>query len=178
MAKVYDSLNEAALAALTEAKDTGGRFETVGLLFRTAEGKYTYSVPDNEQKGKRGSRAKATIKIPEGAVPVALYHNHPKGKRSELFSHEDVKMATQLGIPSYIIGHDGVTRVFDPSRHAVEPRVEGRGFARGGTAQGEVVDLAAQIASMLQQTAAPQADPDLGKQMMTALGLSQREATP
>lgn len=143
----YESLNQAVLAALTEAQAAakGRRGEAGGIIFQTEDGRYHYSRPENRLSRGGDGNFRSKVAVPAGSRPVAVYHNHPKQARDHLFSPADTETAIRLGLPSYIIGHDGVTRRFVPGQHETlrHPR---------GAAEGEIVDLnesAEQVSALL-----------------------------
>lgn len=113
----YDSVDEAATAALEVAVDWAGEHkrsvEYGGVLYEM-NGKYLFTVP--QTNGRRTSMV-ADVKYPAAAKLVGLYHNHPAGKGSERFSAIDINTAEELGVSSYIaIEGTGIIKVFHPGK--------------------------------------------------------------
>lgn len=108
--KGYDTPKEAVIAALKEAIPKSSQFEHAGALYEK-DGKFFFTEP--KSNGENDS-VKVKVRFPKGAKLVALYHTHPDGRRSEVFSPNDIAIATQLDIP-YFMGHvNGTVRVFKP----------------------------------------------------------------
>lgn len=112
----YDSANAAAIAGLRsiteEQAELGG-----GVLFNPKTGKYAYTQPVGQGKGAHFS---AAISVPAGWQLKALYHTHPKGDNSTWFSQDDISMAHQLKLPSYILPRaDNKIRMFEPGKTPV-----------------------------------------------------------
>ena len=109
-------LEATALAALLRVPK-GGRSEHAGVLYKDANGNYCYSTsapgdPDSFN---------ISAAIPEGTSLAGTYHNHPQGAAgdgdSRMFSPNDVSVAKNLGVPSFIrADRDGGVRSFTPGK--------------------------------------------------------------
>ena len=102
----YNSLNEAARAALEAAAAAGDpRHEWAGILYEL-EGKHYFSEPQTSG-GSHSFDIKAGI--PRPGRLAGIYHTHPGGpdERAHLFSAADIDVAKRMGVPSYIIHGEG-----------------------------------------------------------------------
>lgn len=106
----YDSLDEAAQAFA--ALFPNGASETAGMLFKDADGKYVYSTTTPGSADHFELRAA----FPQGVSLGAIVHSHPgKDSYGQVFSPDDLKMADQLKLPSYVRFLDANdTRVYRP----------------------------------------------------------------
>lgn len=111
----YDSLEAAIYYAADAARAIyGNKREAISIVYEQ-DGRFFFTPPTSEQRGRGPYRAKATIQVPKGSVRY-LVHNHPSGPSDSLFSEDDIAMAQELGVPSAIIfGREAPTiRVFQP----------------------------------------------------------------
>jgi hypothetical protein len=107
----YATAEAAAVAGLrsiaNQNTEVGG-----GVLYNNQNQKYAYTQPVGQQNGAHFG---AAIQVPSGWKMQALYHTHPVGAQSTLFSDDDTNMANQLKVPSYILPRqDDTIRRFDP----------------------------------------------------------------
>ena len=120
----YDSHESAAIAALAALRGGDKSVERGGgILYNPQSQKYAFTQPVGQLDGAHFS---ASIAVPHGWQLSALYHSHPAGQQSTLFSDDDIAQAKQLKIPSYILAHyDDKIRAFDPVTSAVTRSVNG-----------------------------------------------------
>src|SRR5262245_59477351 len=112
----YDSAQDAAIAGLRSINDSTAEFGG-GVLYNPATQKYAYTLPVGSGNGEHFA---ARVQVPQGWQLQALYHTHPKGPESTVFSADDVDMAGQLKMPSYILPlQDNKVRKFDPASSAI-----------------------------------------------------------
>lgn len=118
----YASPLLAAMAALSSAQQQKQNSEWAGGVFQNGQGQYQYTVP---QAGSE-SHFDLKLSVPKEDKLSALYHTHPKydangqdvGQKSdEMFSPNDVQVADQLKVPSFIwTGYDGKNREYVPGQ--------------------------------------------------------------
>lgn len=102
---LFRTPDEAAIQALNRIEEP--RNELGGVIYRDKQGYYSFSEPQgNERTGK----FEAEVRIPKSATPAAIYHTHPgygeEAPLAESFSDDDIKMAKQLKLLSYIRAMD------------------------------------------------------------------------
>ncbi len=109
--KAYPTLEDAAVAALRAAAALSRVYEYGGALLRSDAGYfYTEPVTTGEEKS-----VSYRTSIPDGFTRVGLYHTHPGGDGSTVFSPADVQQSKALGLPSFIgVFDDDAVRVFTP----------------------------------------------------------------
>lgn len=114
----YESAEAAAVAALGALRSGDKHVERGGgILYNAQTQKYAFTQPVGQLDDAHFS---ASIAVPQGWQLKSIYHSHPEGPQSTIFSGDDVAMAQQLKIPSYILAHyDNKIRVFDPATSAV-----------------------------------------------------------
>lgn len=114
----YDSAEAAAVAALAALRSGDKHVERGGgVLYNPQTDKYAFTQPVGQLSD---AHFQASIAVPQGWQLKSIYHSHPQGPESTRFSSDDVAMAKQLGIPSYILAHyDDRIRLFDPATSAV-----------------------------------------------------------
>lgn len=132
MANYYDTLEEAVQAATAAAVGISPHYETGGILFQGKDGKFFFSEPATEGK-KKDDGFRIRVKVPPGATPVGIFHNHPvRNRQADMFSPEDVQMADQLGVPSFIINSKtGQIRRFHPKEDERATNGRFKGSASG-----------------------------------------------
>ncbi len=105
------TLEDTARSALAACATQSGN-EAAGVIIATADGEYRFTVP---AAGNRDSfRLSFTLK--HGEHLAALFHTHPgRDSGAEYFSDNDIQVARQLGVPSFILVTDsGTVREFIP----------------------------------------------------------------
>lgn len=126
--QTYDTAESAVLAALGALRTGNKHIEAGGAVLLSPTGKYAFTQPVGQRDGGHFS---AELQIPQGWKLASLYHNHPAGQQSTMFSGDDIAQAKQLGIPSYILSHaDNRIRRFDPTSSSVI-RSDGTYFSPG-----------------------------------------------
>lgn len=110
-----DNKDQAAVTALTNASQVTDKAETGGAIYQNPQGQYCYSIPVGGKQAEHFQlRAQST---PEQRV-VGVYHTHPGGggDTAAQFSPDDVNMANQLKMQSYIKAlQSGVVKRYDPA---------------------------------------------------------------
>jgi len=107
----FDTPQEAARAGLAAAMEADELREYAGVIYEK-DGKYYYTQP--KSSGKR-DQVKVKVQYPKGSKLHGLYHTHPEGKKSHLFSHGDIEIAEQLKMPYYMAhAKDKSYHVFTP----------------------------------------------------------------
>jgi proteasome lid subunit RPN8/RPN11 len=131
----YDALQDAAVAALRAAAAQSEKFEYAGALVRSDAGYfYTDAVTAHGEADIRYG-----VRVPEGFTLAGIYHTHPSGDGSILFSPTDVRQARSLGLPSFIgVLDDDSVRVFEPGMPVWRAPV-GSVSDRDGAAYGRVL---------------------------------------
>jgi hypothetical protein len=94
------SMDQAAVTGLSNAQQTSDRYETGGVIYKNSDGNYCYSIPvGNKDPNHFTFGAHST---PDQTI-AGIYHTHPAGGgEGGTFSADDVNMASQLKVPSYI----------------------------------------------------------------------------
>jgi hypothetical protein len=134
---------DAAARALIAGFPNTPNVEQSGLIYQNKDGSYGYSIPvtQNESKGF-ALRAAAD---PDHKF-VAIVHTHPTDDpASQVFSPNDVTVANQLKVPSYIqFLADGSIRKYIPGQTATKDyTLPNTRFSSGKTAIGDsLTDLA------------------------------------
>lgn len=115
----YRSIEDAAAAALARINSQPGSTgrEYIALIYEDPDtGEFLFSDPQTQAGARGRSEAKGRFKIPKGSLR-ALIHNHPVGDDdSGLLSEQDVMMARQLGVPSFIGVGDTLLRFTGKTR--------------------------------------------------------------
>lgn len=121
----YKTPQEAVIAAMTEAVPQSEKYEYAGVIYEM-DGRFFYTKPESS---RQTDRVKVKISYPKGANLVSLYHTHPEGEKSEIFTRDDIEMAEKLtehfGRPiPYFMGHvkDGSVRSFIPGKSEITGR--------------------------------------------------------
>lgn len=129
----YGSLQDAIFEASSKVHGLGeDGNEHVTLIYKTPEGRYFF--PDPQTSGEEDG-AKVKLAMPKGSALAALVHNHPVHAVDEKdghdqFSSEDIDMARQLKVPSYItFGDDMQIRSYTHGKDRVKK--QGSGAYRG-----------------------------------------------
>src|SRR6185437_1870011 len=98
-----------------QASDMDGCTEIAGLIIQTSNGNYRFTIPVRGEK----DHFSLIVKVYPGERLAALYHTHPMcddHKTDVMFSPDDVAVARQFNIPSYIwVGFDSSMRVYLPN---------------------------------------------------------------
>lgn len=137
-AQAYESVDDAAHAALLEAMPLSRRYEYGGAVMES-EGLYYFTAPVTS--GRTGEIAFSVLR-PSTHRIVGIYHTHPDESEHTLkFSPNDVRQAKALGVRSYIgVMRDRSIRVYDPASMRVERfRRSGSNVSQGEVADGEVL---------------------------------------
>lgn len=93
------TLDSIATAALLTCP-TSTNHECAGVVIAAADGTLTASVPVRANEANFVLR----IKLAAGEHLAAIYHSHPgDDKDSQVFSSDDVRVARQLRVPSYVL---------------------------------------------------------------------------
>lgn len=112
----YISLDGAAKACA--ALFPNGAGETAGVVFKDPAGQFLCSttVPGS------ADHFEFRVGVPRGVSLGAILHSHPgKDAYGQVFSPDDIKMANQLKLPSYVRFMDANdTRVYRPGVTATE----------------------------------------------------------
>lgn len=121
----YDSADLAATALADKfGGDKKSQLETAGVIFQGPDGKYRYS----SSIGGRDDSFQLAAQIPKDHTLAALVHTHPGADAAgQVFSPNDLKMAQQLKLPSYVrFLNDGSTRMYQPGKTATQNMPKGR----------------------------------------------------
>lgn len=110
----FDTMNDAAIAAETAAKSVSAYDEYAGAVI-LYNGKYFYTLPASNGRDDHFS---VRLFFPQNAKIVALYHTHPAAPFSEFFSPDDIDVANQMNVTSYVGDiKDGVVIQYTPKVH-------------------------------------------------------------
>lgn len=109
----YDDLDSAAQAFYGAIGAHDPKLEESGVIFSDTDGKFHYSIPSAQHDDA------FKMRVPQSATQklAALFHSHPAGEGQEslLFSPDDVQVANQLKVPSYIyFERDGTMKKYIP----------------------------------------------------------------
>lgn len=108
-----DNKDQQAITGLSNASQVDHSRELGGAIFQNPQGQYCYSIPvGGTEAGHFQLRAQSTP-----ALKLAgIYHTHPAGGGEDSsFSPDDVNMANQLKLTSYIKAlKDGTVKRYDP----------------------------------------------------------------
>jgi hypothetical protein len=109
---MFGSLDEAANAAF--GRLTPGTVEQAGVLYKTPDGQFAYSIPTSQKQEGFSLRA---INSPTQSM-AGIFHTHPgNDSLGQVFSPSDIEIAQQLTMPSYVqFQKDGSIRAFVPGR--------------------------------------------------------------
>lgn len=112
----FDSTDEAANAAF--GRLTPGKVEQAGVIYKTKDGKYAYSIPTT-QKGH--DFALKAINA-NGQTMAGIFHTHPgDDDLGQVFSQHDIDIAKQLMLPSYVqFQKDGSVRSYTAGKTKTE----------------------------------------------------------
>lgn len=108
------SEDQAATTALNNASDVSTKKEVGGVLYKNDDGQYCYSIPVGNSNSYHFKLAAHSA---PGQQMAGVYHTHPKGNGEDsTFSEDDVNMANQLKMASYIkaLKNDEIRRL-DPA---------------------------------------------------------------
>lgn len=113
----FDS-QDAAAHALADKFGLHDNKETAGLLFKTPKGKYVYSTT----LAGTGDHFELRAAMPKGHALAGIVHSHPSDEpSSQVFSTDDLGVADQLKIPSYVrFIHDNSTRKYVPGQTEIQ----------------------------------------------------------
>lgn len=116
---IFQSADDAAIHALN--KVTEPQYEMGGVIYQDNRGMYSFSDPAGD---KRTGKFKVEASIPKSATPKAIYHTHPgygdAAALAESFSDDDIKVANQLKMMSYIRAMDsGNIKKYEPGHTPV-----------------------------------------------------------
>jgi hypothetical protein len=92
------NMDEAANAGLNNAQKASDRYEEGGVIYQNKDGQYCYSIPVSTKDTNHFSFS--AHNTPDQQI-AGIYHTHP-GSDGGVFSADDVNMANQLKVPSYI----------------------------------------------------------------------------
>ncbi len=134
---IFNSPDDAAVRALNRVQDP--TYEQGGVVYQDKNGFYSFSEPQGNQ---RTGKFEAEVKIPKSAKPVAIYHTHPgygdAAEFAENFSPDDLKMAHQLKLLSYIRAMDsGNIKKFEPGKTKTD--AVGFGVHKGKFSPGDLI---------------------------------------
>lgn len=121
---LFDSTDLAASALADKFGGDKQALETAGVILHGPDGKYRYST----SVGGRDDSFQLAAQIPKGHTLAAIVHTHPGADAAgQVFSPNDLKMAQQLKLPSYVrFLNDGSTRMYQPGKTATQNMPSGR----------------------------------------------------
>ena len=130
----FDTREAAQIAALRRISEN--RVEAGGaVLFNPCTQQYVYTANVGQQDA---AHFEAAVRVPPGWQLDSLYHTHPQGPQSSVFSQEDIRVARRLNVPSYMLSrYDNKIRKFDPATSRIVQS------AIGISSAGEVLEEAA-----------------------------------
>jgi proteasome lid subunit RPN8/RPN11 len=132
----YPTAAEAAQAALTEAMAQSKTREYAGVIYEQ-DGEFHYTTP--KTSGETHA-VKIKVQYPKGSKLVSLYHTHPDGTNAEMFSHGDIQVADQLGLPYYMGHSEAGFRVYEPGKTRVTRQRTGRRTEPMKWSKGDPID--------------------------------------
>ncbi len=158
----HPDADAAAFAAFkTLPKDITGKrtVESAGVLYSNDNGEHSYSAPitQNQHDGF-GLRAQ----VQKGHKIAGIYHNHPGDDGDgQVFSPNDIAVANQLKVPSYIyFEHDGTVRKYVPGQTQTTTRYPAGSRNPVKVSRGDPVNLPTPaLAATLPTNAAQPASP-------------------
>jgi hypothetical protein len=130
----FDTREAAQIAALRRISAT--RVEAGGaVLFNPSTQQYVYTANVGQQDA---AHFEAAVRVPAGWQLDSLYHTHPQGLQSSVFSQEDIRVARRLNVPSYMLSrYDNKIRKFAPATSRIVQS------ANGISSAGEILEEAA-----------------------------------
>lgn len=134
---IFQSPDDAAIHALN--KVTEPTYEMGGVVYQDPQGFYSHSDPTGNA---RTGKFTAEVRIPKAAKPIAIYHTHPghgdDAELSERFSSDDVKVANQMKMLSYIRAMEsGNIKKYEPGKTSTD--TQGVGLRKTRDATGDLI---------------------------------------
>lgn len=111
----FESIDDAAHGAFSRLEKSA--LEQAGIIYRNQAGKFQYSIPTSQ--GQRDGFALSAPTSKDAQI-AAIFHTHPgDDSLAGVFSPNDVQVAKQLKVPSYIqFLKDSSVRSFTPGSTA------------------------------------------------------------
>lgn len=111
---LYGTVDEAASAAFGRLIPNVST-EQAGVIYKTPEGKFAYSIPTTQNK--KDDFALKAIQG-NGQTLAGIFHTHPGNDDfGQVFSPHDIAIAKQLALPSYVqFLKDGAIRSYIPGK--------------------------------------------------------------
>ena len=99
--------------------------EQAGVILRSPEGKYFYTSPTTSP---HHDSFEIRVMLQKGWQIAGIYHSHPgKDDDGQVFSPQDLQVAQQLNVPSYIkFMKDGAVRKYIPGETPTQNRPDGK----------------------------------------------------
>lgn len=117
---LHDDIDDSAMSALNNnASIADDGTEHAGLILQNPDGKYTYTAPVTSRQHDHFALRAA---LQKGWNIAGIYHTHlGSDADAQLFSPDDLAMASKLGVPSYIrFMKDGAIRKYTPGHTQTE----------------------------------------------------------
>jgi uncharacterized protein DUF4329/JAB domain-containing protein similar to deubiquitination enzymes len=131
-------LDTVVMEAIKRSGDIANN-EQSGVIFKNSEGQYAYSIP---LTSARQDDFALRAQIQKGHSLAAIWHSHPgEDDLAGYFSPQDLAMADQLKLPSYIrFNKDGSVRRYTPGKSATTSVNRGTGkFDQAKVSRGEPI---------------------------------------
>lgn len=108
-------LDSAVNEAIKRSGQTVADAEQSGVIYKNTDGHYAFSIP---LTSARHDDFALRAQVGKGQELAAIWHSHPgKDTIAGYFSPNDISMADQLKIPSYIrFNSDGTVRSYTPGK--------------------------------------------------------------
>jgi hypothetical protein len=134
---LFLSPDDAAIDALNKIKEP--TYEMGGVIFKNEDGQYTYSEPQSRESR---DKFKATVAIPKGSTPAAIYHTHTgygkDAEPAENFSPADVEVAKKMKMLSYIRAMEsGNIKKYEPGK--THTQTVGMGIGSVKNSRGDLI---------------------------------------
>lgn len=111
-----DELDSSAGKALSGIASPA-KVEQAGVLFQRPDGKYGRSTTI---ASTQHDHFKLSAQVPQGHKIAGIFHTHLGSDRNaQFFSPDDIEMANQLKVPSYIRFADGSVRKYVPGKTVI-----------------------------------------------------------
>lgn len=160
----YKTVDEAIIAAMEQAIPLSKDYEYGGVIYKY-KGAFYFTAPGTSKSNRH---VNITARFPKGSKLLALYHTHPPGDESDLFSGNDVTTSQKLKLPYYMGSYaDGSIKVFTPGKSETKKR-GGRlmlGKEQNQTSEGELFGIlpSRQVKDAFTTAVESKKEPEIGK---------------
>jgi len=156
----YDDI-DASIRAVYGGLQPDEIHEHAGVILQDPNGKYYYTKPITSSKH---DAFEVHAGLQKGWKLAGIYHTHPgKDKDGQVFSPDDLNVAAQLKVPSFVRFADGSIRQYQAGKTPTQQWAQPGTHMTSKVARGE--DLPPELTAQLAQTDPPP-HPEVQKQLM------------